>query len=293
MNINLETFSTLWNTVILTLDGKTVTLGSIILGIIFLIIGIIFSRVASRIFSNFLAKRFKVKKNASHVFEALSFYLLIVVSALFALKVAHIPITIFTVLGGALAIGVGFGSQNLINNFISGIIMMIENPIKVGDYVEVEGVFGEVESIGTRSTRIISYGNKHIIVPNSFFLEKNLLNWTHKNNIVRTSIKVGVAYGSPTRDVERLLLQAANDEANTLSSKSPSVFFTDFSDNSLNFQLDFSLHQNDLESRRRIESNIRFKIDELFRTNGVTIAFPQRDLHIEQTKPFDIRIHKK
>ncbi len=280
----------IWHFTIISIDERAVTFGSIVVGLVFFILGIKASKYFSRTVSRFAGSKFRINRNSRHVLESLIFYFLIFLSSLFALKLAHIPITVFTVLGGGLAIGVGFGSRNLVSNFISGIILMIETPIKVGDFVEVDGIFGEVDNIGIRSTSIISKGNKHTIVPNSFFLEKNLINWTHKNSLIQISIKIGVAYGSDTKKVKELLVKAALLDSNSLKKPSPSVYFTDFADNSLNFELEFPLRIKTLNQRRQTESQVRFHIDELFRDAGISIAFPQRDVHFFQDKPIEVRI---
>lgn len=189
--------------------------------------------------------------------------------------------------------GIGFGSQNLVNNFLSGLILMFEQPIKVGDFIEVEGLFGEVEKIGARSTRIRAYGNKHIIVPNSSFLEKNVLNWTLADRFARLQVNVGVAYGSPVEKVRELLEKAAREEPKVISSKEPLVLFADFGDNALQFQLLFWIRLDDLNDRRVIESNVRFHIERIFREEGITIAFPQRDVHLDTTRPLQVEIRQE
>ena len=196
------------------------------------------------------------------------------------MKMANIPLTVFTVIGGALAIGFGFGSQNVVNNFISGVILMVERPVKVGDFVDVDGVFGSVDEIGMRSTRIKTFGNKHMIVPNSYFLEKNVLNWTLTDHFVRLPLRVGIAYGSDTEKAKELLLHAAQACKKVLNHKEQKVYFMDFADNSLNFELLVWIHLKDVMDRVEIESELRFKIDHLFREAGIVIAFPQRDVHL-------------
>lgn len=209
---------------------------------------------------------------------------------IFALSLANIPLTVFTVLGGALAIGVGFGSQNIVKNFISGIIIMFDRPMKVGDFVEIQGVFGEVQNIGFRATRILSFGNKHLIYPNSAFLENDFINWTLLDRQVRFHVGVGVAYGSDTKKVTELLTEAAQSHSRVLKNPAPRVLFQEFGDNSLVFEVYFSVRIQELADRKYIESEIRYKVDQLFRENNVVIAFPQRDLHIETLKPLEIKV---
>jgi potassium efflux system protein len=176
--------------------------------------------------------------------------------------------------GGALAIGIGFGSQNLVNNFISGIIMMIEEPIKIGDYIEVEGLAGTVEEIGARSTKIISLENKHYIVPNSSFLEKNVLNWTLNNNFIRTEVAVGVAYGTDATKVKEILMGIAKDTDNIRNYPEPFVLFDDFGDSALVFKLVYWFDLRVIPSVFMSRSDLRFRIDKAFKENKITIAFP-------------------
>jgi small-conductance mechanosensitive channel len=212
--------------------------------------------------------------------------------ALFALRIVNIPLGAFAFLGGALAIGVGFGAQNIINNFISGFILMTERPIGIGDLVEVDGVLGRVEAIGGRSTRVRTGENIHILVPNSSFLEKNIINWTLSDARIRSKVTVGVVYGSPVREVERLLLQAARESPRVLADREPFVLFREFGDNALIFEVYFWIQVRAVIERRRIESDIRFRIDELFRQAGVVIAFPQRDVHLDAGGPIPVRLEQ-
>jgi small-conductance mechanosensitive channel len=209
---------------------------------------------------------------------------------LLALRWVNIPLTLFAFLGGAVAIGVGFGAQNLINNFISGFIMMAEQPIKIGDLVEVDDHFAVVEEIGARCTRIRTGSNVHILVPNSSFLEKSIINWTLSDRKIRTRVIVGVVYGSPVREVERLLTQAVMENKKVLKAPEPFVLFNDFGDNALIFEIHFWISISRLMERLMIESAIRFRIDDLFRKAGIVIAFPQRDVHLDTQKPLELRI---
>jgi small-conductance mechanosensitive channel len=193
-------------------------------------------------------------------------------------------------LGGALAIGIGFGSQNIVNNFISGLILLVERPIKEGDIVEIDSSTGTVEHIGPRSTRIKTPSNTHIVVPNSAFLEKNVVNWTLADDLIRAKIELGVAYGSPTREVESILLEVVKTHPKTLDSPEPIVLFRDFGDNALVFEVDFWLRMPTIRDRRIVESDIRHTIAETLQNRGISIPFPQRDLHLDTLKPLDIRL---
>jgi small-conductance mechanosensitive channel len=188
----------------------------------------------------------------------------------------------------ALAVGVGFGSQNLCNNFISGLILLAEQPIREGDSIQIDAFSGTVTKIGPRSTRITTGDNHEVIVPNSTFLQTNVVNRTLTDDRIRGRIKVGVAYGSPTRVVDRVLLQAAEEHEDVLDTPEPSVTFADFGDNALQFELSFWV---DCRSAKGpTESDIRYRIDELFRQEGVVMAYPQRDVHLNVGQPVEVRL---
>lgn len=167
---------------------------------------------------------------------------------------------------------------------------MAEQPIKIGDLIEIEGTFAMVEEIGARCTRIRTSGNVHILVPNSSFLEKNIINWTLSDKTVRAQVTAGVIYGSPVREVERIMLQVADEHKKVKKRPQPFVLFKDFGDNSLVFDLYFWISMERIMDRRIIESDVRFHIDELFRKEGIVIAFPQRDIHLDTQRPLELRI---
>ncbi|MFC1611141.1 mechanosensitive ion channel domain-containing protein [Myxococcota bacterium] len=279
-----------WQYEIVTIDDNPITVSTILTAILLFLLGYYVARYLSRLLGARLLPRFGLQTGATAALQTLTFYLLFLFFTLVALRMINVPLTVFTVLGGALAIGVGFGSQNIVNNFISGLILLIEQPIKADDLIEVDGTYGKVERIGTRSTRVRTFSNIHIIVPNSTFLEKNVINWTLSDNLVRVEVAVGVAYGSPTREVERLILKALDEHDRIVDHPVPEVFFTEFGDNALAFRSYFWIYLNSQNDRRRIESDVRFRIDKLFREHDITIAFPQRDVHLDTLKPLDVRV---
>ncbi len=244
----------------------------------------------SRLLARLLHRRTRLDAGAATAFQSLSFYLLLVIFFLFALRTVNIPLTAFTILGGAFAIGIGFGSQNILNNFISGLILLAERPIKVGDIVEIDRTQGRVERIGARSTRVCTFDNTHIIVPNSAFLERNVVNWTLSDDVIRTHVDVGVAYGSPTREVDRLIHRALAEHGQILDDPEPLVLFTAFGDNALEFRAYFWIRVHASTNKLRIESDVRYRIDHLFRDAGVSIAFPQRDVHLDADRPIPVRL---
>ena len=279
-----------WEYELYSIDGQPLTVKKVIIAIILFILGYFISRFFTHILRTRLLNRFRMSEGVLGALESLLFYLLVLFFALFALKLAHVPLTVFTVLGGAAAIGIGFGSQNLMNNFISGLIILIEQPIRAGDLIEVDELTGRVLNIGLRSTTVRTSKNIDIIIPNSSFLEKNVVNWTLGDPTVRIGIQIGVAYGSDVVKVKELLLQAVTDNKKVLKSKEPFVWFTDFGDNALIFQVHFWAIIRKLSEKHTIESDIRFHIDELFREASLVIAFPQRDVHLHPTKPLEVKM---
>ena len=285
----LKNIVEIWNFRVLTIGENPVTVGKVIIALLILIIGIIVSRIILRAVINRLLSRTPLKETTVLVIQKMLLYLAYVLVVLMALHMVNIPLGAFAFLGGAIAIGVGFGAQNIINNFISGFIIMAERPINIGSIIEVEGVLGQVEEIGARCTRVRTGENIHILVPNSTFLEKNITNWTLSDQKIRTKIVVGVIYGSPVRKAEELLLQAARENEKVLKEPEPFVIFNDFGDNALIFEVYFWIVISRIIERRLIESSVRFRIDDLFREAGIVIAFPQRDVHLDTQKPLELR----
>ena len=278
-----------WNFELFSIEDKPFTAGRVLFVIVFFILGIQIARRTSRFIGKTLLPRLGVSPGVALALQTLSFYLLILLFVLLILNTFNVPLTIFTFLGGALAIGIGFGSQNIVNNFISGLIILIERPVKPGDMIEVDANYGTVERIGARSTSIRGFNNVHMILPNSDFLEKKVINWNLSDDLVRVFVSVGVAYGSPTRDVSRLMKKAVDEHGLVIKNPEPVVLFTEFGDNALLFEIHFWIRMRVLMDRRKIESDIRFRIDSLFREAGITIAFPQRDIHIDTLKPLELK----
>ncbi|MCG9697699.1 mechanosensitive ion channel domain-containing protein [Shewanella sp. Isolate11] len=223
----------------------------------------------------------KVAPDAIHLFLRIYLVIAIAIILVTTLDILNIPIKAFAFVSGAIAIGVGFGAQNIINNFISGWILMWERPIRIGDFLEIGDTKGVVESINTRSTLIRRNDGVHMLVPNSQLLENTVTNWTLIDDRLRTSVSVGVAYGSDVKLVSKLVEQALLDQQEVMRTPEPVVLFSDFGDNALAFDGIFWIHANTETDTRKIRSNIRFRIYELFDENEVVIAFPQRDIHLD------------
>lgn len=271
----------IWTYVLFRVDGEAITIRKIVVALLVLVVGIFATRWFSRVLGERIFPRMGMKPEAGPTVRRLTHIFLLTIVIFVALDIAQVPLGVFAFVGGALAIGIGFGSQTLLNNFVSGIILLIERPIKQGDWIDVEGTYGMVENIGLRATAVRTPNNTHIVIPNSAFLEKNVLNWTLSDDIIRTSVLVGVAYGSPTRQVAQLIRKAVDEHNKILKNPKPVVLFGNFGDNSLEFEVIFWMHMKKIMDRRIIESDIRYRIDNLFREAGVTIAFPQRNVHLD------------
>ncbi|MFH1674386.1 MAG: mechanosensitive ion channel domain-containing protein [Pseudomonadota bacterium] len=279
-----------WNFELWVIDDQAVTVRKVVVALFIFVFGLFMLKYLSRVIRGRLLPRMRLEASAAAALEKMIHYLAFLLVVLFSLHIVNIPLTAFTFLGGAIAIGVGFGAQNLINNFISGFIIMAERPIRIGDLIEMEQSFAIVEEIGARCTRIRTPANIRVLVPNSHFLERHITNWTLSDQLIRSNVTVGVVYGSPVRDVERLLIKAAHEHKRTLERPEPFVFFNDFGDNSLVFDVYFWISMTHMMDRKQIESDIRFRINELFREAGIVIAFPQRDVHIDSTRPLEFKI---
>src|SRR5687767_3782136 len=236
-----EILGRVWNIVLVNgADGKPlITIGTLSGGLVLLGLGYIAAGIISRWVAGKLLSRFGMNKSAIAPLQSITFYVLLATFTMLSLNVLNVPLTVFSFLGGALAIGAGFGSQNIVNNFISGLILLAERPIRVGDVIQLDTHTGTVTEIGARSTKIATASNHEIIVPNSKLLETSVVNWTLSDDRVGCSVCLGAAYGSPTREVEALLKLAAEEHQDVLQDPAPLVLFTDFGTDALMFELRF------------------------------------------------------
>jgi small-conductance mechanosensitive channel len=209
---------------------------------------------------------------------------------LLTLNAARIPLTVFAFLGGALAIGVGFGTQTIIRNFISGMIVLAERRVRIGDTIEVDGITGTVASVDFRSTTVKGFDGVETIVPNSVLLENKVTNWTFTDQKVRRSVKIGVAYGSNLREVAEMLEETVKRHGNLLAEPPPQVYLEDFGDNAISFTIHFWVDLSQIASSLRVMSDLRFMIGKRLDEAGVVIAFPQRDVHLDAPRPLKVEI---
>jgi len=268
------------NTPVFIILEQVFTVGMLIAVPVTLLVGIMLIKWFARLIVSKLIKR-GANADVVQLIKRIFYIVAILVLAVTTLDFLNVPITAFAFLSGAVAIGFGFGAQNIINNFISGWILMWERPIKIGDFLEVENAKGKVEAINTRSTRIRRIDGVHMLIPNSKLLENTVVNWTLMDGLTRTMVKVGVAYGSPCKKVHDLILKSVNEQEAVLKDPAALVLFEDFGDSALIFEAYFWIDISRDKDLRVVRSNVRFRIDELFEQHNIVIAFPQRDIHVD------------
>lgn len=281
--------SAAWNKELTESKDNPVTVKKIVTALVLFFFGIYLSRKLTQVLNNRVLKRLPIPVGTASILKSLTYYLSLVLATIIALKVANVPLTLFTFFGGALAIGVGFGSQQIINNFISGLILLIERPIQEGDQIEHQaGVIGTVIRIGPRCTHVRTATNVDIFIPNSTLLQSNLVNWTRTDDKVRVQVNVPVQYGCSTREVAKLLRKAADDHGKIQRKPDPIVLLREFGQNGFEFQLQFWIQMIPGTDRSIVESDIRFMIDSHFRDAGILMPFPQRDVHFDSASPIKI-----
>ncbi|MEO6970784.1 MAG: mechanosensitive ion channel domain-containing protein [Chthoniobacterales bacterium] len=251
---------------------------------LFLLVGLLIlvfwlsSRTKRFLFNRFLVHS-GLDRSLQYAISQLASNVVLVVGIFIVLQNTGIHLEALTVFAGAVGVGIGFGLQNITSNFISGLVILAERPITIGDRVEVGGVTGQVVKIRARSTVIVTNDNITTIVPNQKFIDSPVTNWTYGDPKVRFRIPVGVAYGSDIEKVRAALIEAAEEDPHTLEDPAPSVFFVEFGNSALNFEL--VAWSDEMSYRpRRYTSDLNFAIERKFRKAGIEIPFPQRDLHI-------------
>ena len=211
------------------------------------------------------------------IFSYLKYFIYVIIFLVF-LQSSGVQLTALFAASAALLIGVGLALQTLFQDIISGVFILVDQTVHVGDIIELEGKVGRVEEIKLRTTRAVTIDNKVLVIPNHLYLTNSLYNWTQNGTLTRENVSVGVAYGSDVELVKKILLQAAKENKAVLKNPPPLVIFKNFGDSALEFVLIFTL--NDSFQALLPKSEIRFKINELFKENNIVIPFPQRDVHL-------------
>jgi small-conductance mechanosensitive channel len=272
-----QLFSSL-NAQIITLGSRNYSALSLLLmlasavGLWFVVSGI------TRLFRFYVLRGTGVERRIQDVITILVQYVLTFLGLIVLFQLWGIDVSSLAILASVLGVGIGFGVQNITNNLISGLIITLERPIQVGDFVQVGELVGIVEHIGARSTHVCTLDQVTILVPNSRFLESEVINWSHGNPISRLHIPVGVAYGSDVEKVQRSLLEAAKSHPEVLIKPPPEVWFQGFGDSALNF--DLLVWTGEPKKQFRVKSDLYYRIEASLRHYGIEVPFPQRDLHV-------------
>jgi small-conductance mechanosensitive channel len=279
----------------ITVDGqkitgkRSVTIGKIVMAVLILAVGYWITGLVTAFVEPIIVKRLKIEPNQANLIRRWLRALLVVCLVMFSLVSVKIPLTVFAFAGGALAIGLGFGMQNVLKNFVSGLIILFERPFRVGDVLDVGGQRGTVTSVGLRASILQLWDGTETLIPNSTLLENNLTNWTYSNRKVRFTVSVGAAYGSDPRLVIQLLNEVAERHGLVEKEPKPQVLFTEFGDSTLTFELRFWVDVTRANAAQ-VSSDLRMMIAGAFAEHGVVIDFPQRDIHLHAARPIQVEV---
>lgn len=255
-----------------------VTLADVLLAAVMLIVGLSLTRNIPGMVELLLSARGAVAPSTRYTIATLLRYGVTIVASMSALSLLGLRWSQLQWMAAALTVGLGFGLQEIFANFVSGLILLVERPFRVGDTITIDGVSGSVTRIRTRATVIQDWDNKEIIIPNKTFITNQVINWTLSDSVTRLTVPVGVAYGSPVRRVHELLLQAANEHAVVMKEPPPRSWFLAFGASSLDFEL--RVYVPTMGDRLATQNDLLLRINDLFGAEGIEIAFPQMDLHV-------------
>ena len=282
------------------ISNMTITPVDFIIMLVILIVGWFIGKYYKKLIYS-LREKYEISHSTATLLSNMGYYFILIITFLIALKSVGLNLSSLAMIAGALSVGIGFGLQNIVSNFVSGIIMMFEKTIKVGDYIQIdENTRGEVIDISMRSTIIRTNDNINLIIPNQSFIQNNVINWTLGDDIVRFRIPFGVEYGSDINKVEQVVLESLEKsdlpfiraQKFFINDVTPRVIFTEMADSSLNFELFVWVKGEYAKRPRRTKSDFLKLIYNALNEAGIGIPFPQQDLHIRDSVPFEIKIKK-
>lgn len=291
-----------WDTEVFTLNDSvfvngqivqrpsSVTLGMLLIALAILLLGGMASATFSRWLRSRLRDRFALDANTGAIVQKFTHMILLGVTCLIALAVVKIPLTIFALLGGGAAIALGFGAQQLVNNLISGLILLFERPIRIGDMIDVENFSGTVTAIGTRCCQLRRADGVEILIPNSVLLQSTVVNWTLSDNHARQEFFIGIAHGSPVKKAIRIVHDIVAAHPNIQRGYEVNVFFHDFAKESLVLRVFYWIDKTLPHTTNGVPSELRIAIYEAFQVEGISLALPQRDVHLDSAIPLNIQI---
>lgn len=260
-------------------DESSITVSIVLTLVISITLLLIISELVRRFLVKKVLVRYQITQGTRQSAATIAKYLIIFAGMFSILQTSGIDLSAFGILAGALGVGIGFGLQNITNNFISGLIILFEQPIKVGDRIEVGDISGDVIVISARSTTIVTNDNISVIVPNSQFIDSQVINWSHNDRNIRFNFPIGVSYKEDPEKIKSILLEVAERNPGVLKSPKPDVLFDEFADSSLNFIL--RVWSSDYINKPKVlKSELYYDIFKRFSEEGVEIPFPQRDIHV-------------
>lgn len=267
-----------------TLGGVPVTTFFMIKAAVFVVLLFLTSHFSMTILQHRVLTHTPLEEPQRYAVARVLSYVVFILGVIVAIQSLGVNLDSIVVVGGALGLGVGLGLQGIVSNFVAGLVLLTEQPIKLGDRIEIGDTFGDIVRLRGRSTWIRTNENVVIIVPNSEFINERVINWTANDRQVRISLTVGVSYNADPKIVREVLLQIATQHSDILSDPPPEIIFLDFGDSSLNFELRiWTIRQ--VQTPLRLKSDLYFAIFEAFREKAIEIPFPQRDLHLRSIAP--------
>ncbi len=277
-----DTFVTVWNYALWKVDHDSVTVGHLVIAVLVMFAGIHVSRNIKRRLRKRLESKRNLDASGKLALERIIFVTMISAVLYTALAILRIPLTVFHFAVGGLMIGFGFGARELFSNLISGIILMVERPVKIDDVVEVENEVGRVFNIGLRSFQIHTENNIDIMLPNSVVLNQKLVNWTKDDHMILTKVSIGIAYESDIQKATELMVGAASNVKGVLQEPAPFALFKEHGKSTLNFDVYFAVNVKNKMESWVFESQVNYSLNDTLRAAGIRIAFQQLDVHLKE-----------
>ena len=276
----LRVFNAIWGVELVVVQDRTITVGKTLTAIVLFIIGLIVFRLLIIHFFYFFLRKIRIREGISYAVSHLFFYVVLIILLFPVISYVGIPFHIFAFLGGALAIAAGFGAQKILSNFLSGVILLLEGSIQVGDMIQVDDTQGNIRSIGLRHIQLTTFTNVDILIPNSKFLEGNVINWTLRSDIIRSDIAVGVYFNAPPDKVVEILVQVAADHPKILNEPKPEAFIENINCDRgyLRFNVYYWLRMRSPRDRLTVESALRKEIIHRLNDHGIELASPTQDI---------------
>lgn len=272
------------------MGGNPITVGRLIVALVLLAFGAVVSFWIARCVRGLLERRKRVTAVGASVIAQLLFYFLILTWVVLGLDVLHIPLTTFAFLGGSLALGFGFGAKDIIGNFISGFILMVQRTVKIGDIVDIEGTVGRVALIGMHSTRIHTLNEVDVIIPNSILLGTKITNWTLHEHVLVSTIVVGIAYGSDMGKACQIMEEATHNTEGVLKNRPVQALLDSLGDSAMLFRIYFASSVTEEMQRWVVESRVRCTVVNALTAANVAMPFVQRDVHLDTKGPIEVRL---